>query len=142
MAGTLGAKARRLELARGISRGGVRSSTKCVGLVWTDHSGAIDLDTLGPGELVVTDYTIDHYAPPAPALAVARDRVTQDAEEHGKVYAWDGSLIGRVLRSSRGGVILEFAWPEGLAVMAGGAASMPGDAAAAGQSSPPRPGSV
>jgi hypothetical protein len=133
----LASKARRLELARGIGRDGKRIANACVGLVWSDGEGSIDVDTLEEGELVVTDYRIDQHVPGGgPSLATSTDRVTEDSDDFGHVYAWDGSSIGRVLRSARGGIILEFAWPEGLAA-AGIAVPPPGEAAAAGAHHPP-----
>jgi hypothetical protein len=112
MAGTLAAKARRLELARGISRDGSKVSP-AVGLVWSGAGVVVDPGALADGELLITDYVVERYSPPDPAQARTVDRVTRDASDYGRVLAYDGREIGRVLRSSRGGIVLEFAWPEG-----------------------------
>src|SRR5208283_2480917 len=114
MSGAIAGRARRLELARGIGRDGKRAVAP-VGLVWSGVEVAIDPETLAAGELLITDYVIERFAAPDPAQAVTRDRVTRDAEDFGRVYAYDGREIGRVLRVGRGrSVVLEFGWPEGL----------------------------
>jgi hypothetical protein len=122
MAGTLAAKARRLELARGIGRDGTRA-VPAVAIVWSGADVVIDAASLGDGELLITDYIVERHAPPDPSQARTVDRVTRDAADYGRVFSFDMREIGRVLRSSRGGIVLEFAWPEGLPASAEGKAA-------------------
>jgi hypothetical protein len=117
--GGLAGKARRLELARGISRS---RGAATASLVWTSAEVGISLTSLRAGDLLVSDYTITERRHPDPSTAVRRDRVTVDPEDYGRVYAWDGREIGRVLRGQRGGIVLECSWPEDLASSAPAAA--------------------
>ncbi len=125
MAGTLAAKARKLELARGLGR--VRGERPVQGLVWNSAEVEISRASLREGEFVVTDFTIVELRKGDPSTSVSRDRVTVDPLDYGRVLAWDGRVIGKVLRGSgrRGGVVLEYSWPEGLASTAPASAAAP-----------------
>jgi len=115
MAGSLGNKARSLELSRGLAGAAV---APVAGLVWSDVVERVDVAQLVDGERVVRDYTITRRSADYPAVAEVRERITRDPEELGRVLAPDGRAIGRVKVSRRGGVVLEYTWPEDLAIEA------------------------
>lgn len=116
----LGARARRLVAARGLSRAGVSDGARR-GLVWSSPADGFDPAVLSSGARVVTDFTIVKQASaegdPAEATSVMRAAV---GSEVGRVYAWNGEQIGTVRESKRGGTLLDYDWPAGLASCAPG----------------------
>jgi hypothetical protein len=85
-------------------------------LVWSSPVVEVNRAALKGGERVVSDFTItDCRAPDGVDTAETRERVTLDPDEVGVVYAWDGRAIGAVKPGRKGGAVLEFTWPEGLA---------------------------
>jgi hypothetical protein len=109
---------RRLEISRG-GRGdrGPRPDAPA-GLVWSDAGAVVDREGLAEGARVVEDFTITEFREGEPSIATASERVVADPEERGVVYAHDGRAIGTVKRGKRGGHVLEFTWPVGLAAIA------------------------
>lgn len=122
MAGTLAAKARRLELARGIARDGTRVAP-AVSIVWSGPGVVVEAASLADGELLITDYVIERFSPTDPSQARTVDRVTRDASDYGRVFSYDMREIGKVLRTAGGSIVLEYAWPEDLPASAEGKAA-------------------
>ena len=81
----MAAKARRLELARGIARDGTRVAP-AVSIVWSGPGVVARPASLADGELLITDYVIERFSPTDPSQARTVDRVTRDASDYGRVF--------------------------------------------------------
>lgn len=85
------------------------------GLAWCDWGVTIDRATLAPGQRVITDYVVlERNAPLDADIVEMRERIAAGPGDDALVFAWNGQVVGCVQVGKRGGVLLDFAWPEGL----------------------------
>lgn len=109
----LAARARRLLLARAWRPPGELPAR---GLIWSapEPGGEVDRDSLAPGARVVADHTMVVYGEePNFGESTFRERVAVDDDDRGRIFAWNGALVGRV-RTRGKGVLMDISWPEGL----------------------------
>lgn len=125
----LAARARRLIAVRHLG------ADRVTGLVWChrdEASPVFDASALPEGAVVVRDYTVSRYRVDDASDATWCERLAAGPDDHGDVFAWDGSLVGRARPAVAGGVLLPITWPPGLAFedpAAGAAAADDGDGA-------------
>jgi len=106
----IGVRARKLLLSRGV---GMREPQP-VGLAWMEELPGPRL-VAPPGSRVVVDHTVTYRSwPDFPDAVSRKERLAVDDDDFGLVYAWNGAVIGVVEVGAKGGVILDFVWPDGL----------------------------